>query len=160
MSARGRVHLLCGPTGSGKTTFARKLAANGAVHLCLDRWMIRLFGQELERPEFDRKLAACFELFTELAGSIAERGVPVVFDAGFWHKRLRVETRARLAARGVETVLYRCELPDAQRWARLEHRNRALAGSDSDYLITREMFEAFLGCYEPPQADEDPQDPE
>ena len=32
------VHLLCGKTGSGKTTFARRLEQSGAMRFSIDEW--------------------------------------------------------------------------------------------------------------------------
>jgi predicted kinase len=148
------VHLMCGPTGSGKTTFARQLARTGAVHLNLDEWMLRLYGRDLPRPAFDQKLAACFELLIELGGAIARAGAEVVLDAGFWHKQRRVSARERLAELGLTTVLHVVSLPDDERWRRLERRNQTL--SPDEYEITREMFEMFSSCFEPPGPDESP----
>ena len=46
----GQLHLLLGPFGAGKSTFARTLSANlRAVLLILDDWMVRLYGAD-ERP--------------------------------------------------------------------------------------------------------------
>jgi predicted kinase len=148
------VHLMCGATGSGKTTFARQLARAGAVHLNIDEWMLRLYGRELPRPAFEQKLAACFELLIDLAGAIARAGTEVVLDAGFWHKQRRVSARGHLAELGLTTVLHVVSLPDDERWRRLERRNQLR--SPHEYEISREMFEAFSSCFEPPGPDESP----
>ena len=39
---RGRLIVLCGLPGSGKTTVARELANVGAIRLCSDEWMAAL----------------------------------------------------------------------------------------------------------------------
>jgi predicted kinase len=148
------VHVLCGPTGSGKTTFAKRLQAKGAVHLCIDAWMLRLHGATLPRPLFEQKLAACFDLMIELAADIARTGTPVVMDAGFWHRQRRVSARQRLRELGVTTVLHYLELPADERWRRLELRNQT--PSAAEYVISREMFDEFARCFEPPAADEAP----
>jgi predicted kinase len=149
----GRVLLLCGPVGSGKSSFARALVKGvGAVHLSLDEWMIRLFGRELQRAEHQAKLGACYALLIDHAATLALSGVTVVLDGGFWHRRLRDGARSKLEARGVEYSLCVFELPDEERWARLERRNAALG--EFDYEITREMFDFFATCYEPPEPDE------
>jgi predicted kinase len=90
----------------------------------------------------------------DLGGDIAQRGQDVVLDAGFWHKARRVSARERLHARGLTTVLHYLELPDGERWTRLEQRNRALP--EGEYEITRAMFEHFASCFEPPGVDESP----
>jgi predicted kinase len=46
------IHLIEGPVGAGKSTFAGRLAlTHNAVHLNLDEWMVRLF--QADRPEAD-----------------------------------------------------------------------------------------------------------
>lgn len=46
------LHLVIGPVGAGKSTFARELAKeNSAVHLDLDAWMAVLFAAD--RPATD-----------------------------------------------------------------------------------------------------------
>jgi predicted kinase len=139
--------------GSGKSSFARSRVKDGsAVHLSLDEWMIRLFGRELPRAEQQAKLGACYAVLIDHAATLALSGVTVVLDGGFWHRRLRDAARAKLEERGVDYSLCVFELPDEERWARLERRNAALG--EFDYEITREMFDFFATCYEPPGSDE------
>ena len=41
------IHLICGSTGAGKTTYARELATNiGGVVFSIDEWMVTLFGED------------------------------------------------------------------------------------------------------------------
>jgi predicted kinase len=45
------VHLICGSTGAGKTTFATALAeATGAVYFSIDEWMTNLFLPDSPQP--------------------------------------------------------------------------------------------------------------
>jgi predicted kinase len=147
------VHLLCGKTGSGKTTYARRLEQNGAVRFSVDECMLRLFGAHMPRKEFDARLALCLNLVLELAERLAELGVPAVVDAGFWRRDGRREVRERLARRGVHACLHYFDVPDSELWRRLELRNReARAGT---FEITREMFELFSGWFEAPGPEEE-----
>src|SRR5690606_18269563 len=69
---RGRVHLVVGPVGAGKSTFARRLArARAAIYLALDEWMAVLFRPD--RPEGDiaswyaERAARCVEQIWRVA---------------------------------------------------------------------------------------------
>jgi predicted kinase len=146
------VHLLCGQVGSGKTTFARRLEQNGAVRFSLDEWMLRLYGAHMRREEFDARLALCTNLILDLCERIASLGVPAVVDAGFWRRADRDRARERLARAGVRFCMHLFDVPEAERWRRLEARNRELPAGT--FEITREMFELFSGWFEPPGEDE------
>ncbi|HWA78468.1 MAG TPA: ATP-binding protein [Polyangiaceae bacterium] len=147
------VHLLCGKTGSGKTTFARRLEQSGAMRFSIDEWMLRLYGPRMPRKEFDARVSICLDLVLELAERMAELGVPVVIDAGFWRKEERRRARARLEEKGLRTCLHYFDLPENELWQRLERRNGDLP--KGTFEITREMFELFAGWFEPPGPDED-----
>ena len=60
------VHLLCGYMGFGKSTIARRLAAQyGAVILNDDEFIRELFGRDLPEPEFSAahdKVTAIFAI--------------------------------------------------------------------------------------------------
>ena len=46
--ARYLIHLICGSTGAGKTTYALELAERiGAVRFSIDEWMTALFWKSL-----------------------------------------------------------------------------------------------------------------
>jgi predicted kinase len=42
MALAGRLILLCGLAGAGKTTLAKQLEADGAVRMCPDDWLVAL----------------------------------------------------------------------------------------------------------------------
>jgi len=45
------VHIVAGPIGAGKTTLARRLAADRrALRFSLDEWVMQLFGSEAPHP--------------------------------------------------------------------------------------------------------------
>jgi predicted kinase len=147
------VHLLCGRTGSGKTTFARELEREQrAVLLSVDEWMIRLFGHRMERELFDTRLAVCKELAYDLAERIARMGIDVVLDFGFWSRTERDAIRARFSANSTAYAFYFFDVPDDVLKERIARRNANLPSGS--YEITEEMFDLFSARFEPPGEDE------
>jgi predicted kinase len=146
------VHLLSGPLGAGKTTFARQLEERGAVRFSIDEWMIRLYGHHMPRELLEARLARARRLFLDMAASIAAVGVDVVLDCGFPTRRQRDEARQRLAAAGVQVETVYFDVPPEERWRRLELRNQA--PPPDAYQITRPLFDLSERSFEPPAADE------
>jgi predicted kinase len=147
------VYLLCGKTGSGKTSLARRLEAERrAFRLSLDELMLPLFGEHMSRPLFEQRSIACKEVLLGISERLLGFGSNVVLDWGFWGAAERRATRARLSAAGASCQLLYLELPDAQILQRLHARNAALP--PGTYAITDEMFQQFNQWFEPPGADE------
>ena len=86
------------------------------------------------------------------AQRVAERGLHVVLDCGFWKRSQRRRVSERLGRAGIAVELWYLEVEREERWKRILARNAALP-ADS-YEITREMFELFESSFEPPDASE------
>ncbi len=141
------VHLICGPVGAGKTTFARRLELERrAVRVSIDEWMLRLFGEHMPKDVFHQRLRSCMDLIYEVAGRCLGAGTEVVLDCGYWRREHRASAYRHLA--GNDCVLYYLDTPAETRWNRLEARNSELP--PGTYEITREMFEEFESCFEVP----------
>jgi predicted kinase len=149
----GTVHLLCGKTGSGKTSFARQLEQERrAVALSVDPWMIRLFGQHMPREAFDAHSHVCMDLLFGLGERLTQLGVDVVFDWGFWSRADRDAARTRVVASGARAILYFFDTPEDVILQRLKGRNERLPRDV--YEIPPEMFALFAAKFEPPGEDE------
>lgn len=67
---------------------------SGIVHLSLDDFMLKLFGEIEDRKIFEEKLKACRDLVYEITDQLLPK-VDVVFDFGFWTKEERDCLRKR-----------------------------------------------------------------
>ena len=147
------VYLLCGKTGSGKTTLARTLEAERcAFRLSLDELMLPLFGEHMPRPLFEQRCAVCKELLLGVCERLLAFGTSVVLDWGFWSKAERSAVQARLSAAGAEPRLLYLALSDEQLRQRLRARNAQLP--PGTYAISEELFAELSQWFEPPAADE------
>ncbi len=83
-----------------------------------------------------------------------ELGVDVVLDYGFWHRKSRDETRAKVASLGAQSRLYYLSVPDDVAWARIEKRNQDLQGS---WFLDRNAFDTLkdLRGFDPLGPDEE-----
>jgi predicted kinase len=103
------VYMLCGFVGAGKTTYARRLEAEGCVRLSLDEYIFGAHGahgvdyDEGDYPRYESEARA------DLDGRLLvllDDGSDVVLDYGFWSheqrdrcKRLIEEAGARWSCR-------------------------------------------------------------
>ena len=82
------VHLVCGSTGAGKTTYSLRLSSRlGAVRFSIDEWMEALYWMDRPAPLDPAwsmaRVERCYGQIWETARQVASRGVPCVLDLGF-----------------------------------------------------------------------------
>jgi len=154
MKRKPVVYIICGFIGAGKTTFAKKLEEKtGAVRITKDEWSISVIGNDPTvdgYAEWDTKI---IELSRNVAFQLAEKGIDVIMDEGFWAKEQRVKLRRRIEAIGAKEVLYYVETPIEMIRERVMGRNNNL--TKDSFKISREMLDNYLKYWEPPSEDED-----
>lgn len=152
------VHLICGSTGSGKTTYARELASpTGGVVFSIDEWMVSLFGEDApEQPDpswiFPR-VNRCETQMWAMALQLGKLRIPSILDFGFqrYDHRQRYAGLAKKA--GFTARLHVLNVDATERWKRVEARNRNQ--SETFHLeITRGMFDYIETTWERPTDDE------
>jgi PhnB protein len=105
-AAHGRLHLLLGPVGAGKSTFGLKLSEQiGGIRLTLDQWMVTLFSAD--RPLdgamrwYVERAARSLEQIWAVACDVAARGVDVVLELGLLRRSDRLEFYGRVMDAGL-----------------------------------------------------------
>ncbi len=142
---------MCGPAGSGKSTYARHLEQEGVVRLSFDVVMWERGISDVPLPE-DVRSEIERDLRTRLLELVAA-GRDVVLDFSFWSRRMRDEYRQLLAPSGVvpETIYL------ATDHATVLKRVRARSGSHPDDLVLAEELAAqYVDHFEIPSPAEGP----
>ncbi len=154
------IHLICGSTGAGKTTYALRLADDlGAARFSIDEWMTRLFWmdtpQPLEPAWSIERVERCMAQIWATASDVAARGTPCILDFGFGQAMTRKRFADLARQSGLTVQLHVLDLPAEERWRRVERRNAEKGDSyQLTFDVTREMFDFVEGMWEPPPADE------
>jgi predicted kinase len=148
------IHLICGSTGAGKTTYAEALSKRiGGVRFSIDEWMTALFWmdrpQPIEAAWSLERVERCLALIWSMAVRIAERGVPCVLDVGLSQAASRARFVGLAREQRLSTQLHFVDVPAQERWRRVEERNRAKGGS-LPFNVTRAMFDFVESLWEPP----------
>jgi predicted kinase len=153
------LHLIIGPVGAGKSTFALQLSReHRAVRLTLDDWMARLFGKE-ERPAVGRlewyveRRDRCLELIWKLAKELIGVGTNVVLEIGLIQRKEREEFYARVDEEGLGLTVYVLDAPRELRRERVQRRNQE-KGETFSMEVPPYFFELASDMWEPPEEDE------
>jgi predicted kinase len=152
------VHLICGPTGAGKTTYAMALADRvRGVRFSVDEWMANLF-QANRRPQLStawvvERTVRCELQIWAIADQLLKRGIDVVLDVGLSKRDHRDRFRMRAAHVGAEPKLHYLDVEAETRRERVRQRNEERTGT---YLfeVTDAMFDFMEKWFEPPDEDE------
>jgi len=147
-------HLICGSTGAGKTTYARRLAERtGAVVFTLDDWMAALFWPDAPQPfTYDwahERTERCQSQILTVCGQLLPRGQDVILDLGFFAQVQRRNAVEAVQAHGGVPRLHYLDVPAEERWRRVERRN-AERGATYALDVTRGMFDFCETLFEVP----------
>ncbi len=139
--------LVCGMPGAGKSTLARRLAAeHDALHLDPDAWIVAL-GLDPHDPLLRERFEA---LQWRQAQELLGLGTSVVLENGLWVRRHRDTKREAAHALGARVELHLLDVPLPQRWQRIQSRND-LPGA---VRIEREQLVRFEQAWQRPTDDE------
>lgn len=153
------VHLVCGPTGAGKTTFARKLATEcEALRFSIDEWMATLFAADAPAPlTFEwaiERVGRCEEMIWQTGLAALAAGRDIVLDLGFTTREQRDRFRALAMEAGHGVALHHVTASREVRLARVRRRNED--GSETlAFEVTDGMFDFMEDRFELPAPEEE-----
>lgn len=153
------IHLLLGPVGAGKSTYARQLSAQQrAIRLILDDWMARLYGAD-ERPASGRvawyleRRDRCLAQIWEVADNLVALGTRVVLELGLIRRDERAAFYRKVDDVGHPLTVHLLDAPRELRRERVLRRNEA-RGETFAQVVPLEFFELASDLWQPPDDDE------
>jgi predicted kinase len=157
-AATPAVHLVFGPVGAGKSTYARALASREAgVRFAIDDWMHELFAPDmvslLDFGWIMARVRRCEQRIRAIAVDVLRTGAPVVLDLGLMKAESRAELRAWAAGQGHAVHDHFVHAPAPVRAQRVRQRN-ATRGETFSFEVTPMMFAFMEGVFEPPASAE------
>ena len=149
-----QIHLIIGPVGAGKSTFARKVSEDfKAVRFTLDEWMAVLFGEN-ERPAdraawYIARTERCLDLIWRLTLSLLAVGTPVVLEVGLIRREARNRLYGQIDAMACDLVVYCLDADRSIRRERVLKRNIE-KGDTFSMEVPLAFFEIASDMWEPP----------
>ncbi|MFY0568997.1 AAA family ATPase [Archangium lansingense] len=157
--AMAHLHLIIGPVGAGKSTFALQLCReHQAIRMTLDDWMAGLFGPD-ERPAIGRlewyieRRDRCLEQIWKLTKELIGIGTNVVLEIGLIQRQEREAFYARVDEARMGLTVYVLDAPREVRRARVQRRNEE-KGATFSMEVPPHFFELASDMWEPPEEDE------
>lgn len=155
---RARLHLVLGPVGAGKSTFARALARErSALRLTLDDWMVTLFSPD--RPEtglpawYGERAQRCIDQIWKLALALIARGDDVVLELGLLRREERQRFYSRVDGAALPLTVHVLDAARDVRRARVLERNQS-QGDTFSMVVPPAIFELASDLWQPPDSEE------
>jgi predicted kinase len=153
------IHLIIGPVGSGKSTFAHKLGdRTHAVRLTLDEWMAVLYADD-ERPVeariewFVERTERCLDLIWRLTERLLLVGTSVVLEVGLIQREARQRFYSRIDEMAYDHIVYVVDADRDIRRERVLNRNKE-QGETFSVDVPLDFFEFASDLWEAPDDSE------
>lgn len=153
-----RIHLVEGPVGVGKSTYAAQLSLrHSAPVLNLDEWMVVLFRPD--RPEagfpdwYTERKARCIEQIWKVACEVLACGSEVVLELGLVQRSDREAFYHRVDGTDHPLFVYVLEAPEDLRRQRVRRRNEAQTGTYR-MTVSDEVFAMANAAWQAPGEEE------
>jgi hypothetical protein len=147
---RGKLTLMSGLSGSGKSTAARYLARRtGAIHIRSDAVRKHLGGIPLNERGgqdlySDEMTAQTYGRLLELGIILADRGWDVILDAKFDRQNLRTDAINQAQSHGLPLQIIYCTAPIEVLRERLQQRRGDIADATAELLSSQQAaFQPF-----------------
>ena len=147
---RGKLTLMSGLSGSGKSTAGRYLARHtGAIHIRSDAVRKHLGGIPLNERGgqdlySDEMTAQTYGRLLELGIILADRGWDVILDAKFDRQNLRTDAINQAQSRGFPLQIIYCTAPIEVLQERLQQRRGDIADATAELLSSQQAaFQPF-----------------
>ncbi|AFY37253.1 hypothetical protein Lepto7376_0858 [[Leptolyngbya] sp. PCC 7376] len=140
---KGKVVMMSGLSGSGKSTVARRCARLwNAIHIRSDAARKHLGGVSLDAKAPDSLYSAemtekTYARLTELGVLLAKQGFTVILDAKFDRISQRKDVMAACEAEGLPYQILYCQAPTSTLEQRLQDRNDDISDATADLLQTQ-----------------------
>jgi predicted kinase len=148
-----QIHLVIGPVGAGKSTFALRLAReHTAIRLTLDEWMTELFSAD--RPDtavidwYMERAARCIEQIWRTARALIAADVHVVLELGLLRRAEREHFYERVNGAGSRLAIHVLDADRDIRRERVTERNHN-KGATFSMIVPPAVFEFASDLWEP-----------
>jgi hypothetical protein len=147
--ASGSLIVVCGLSGSGKSTFSKALAdQKNFLHIRSDAVRKHLAGVDLYGSSQEiyshHHTSETYAKLIELGIVLAERGHSVILDAKFDRREFRDKLREKAASFGLSVHFVHCDAPAETLKTRLSQRTKDISDATEQHLdAQRKQFEAF-----------------
>lgn len=147
------LHIIEGPVGAGKTTYARALARGlPALALNLDEWMVTLFQPDRPRDGlwlwYGERKRRCIEQIWRLVDHEVSIRRDVIIELGLVTAPLRATVFQRADELCCSVNLHLLDVPVDERAARVRRRNQE-RGETFSMIVPDEIFDAANAAWEP-----------
>jgi predicted kinase len=149
------VVLMCGLAGSGKTTYAKGLEANGYVRLSVDEEIWRRFGRygvDYAPDQYEAHTDVARRALREQLLSLIAQRRNVVIDSSFWQRSRRRAYQELIEQAGGRWRLVYLKADPAVLRRRLRTRAERF-DANAAFPVTDELLDRYLQSFEPPSGE-------